>query len=85
MRDGWVGGFNLVLLAHRDAMPAQETALISVMDFHEQLRHPNIAITKSTAKAGNVKVSRTVTVCEQCVLGKAKKTSVPKEKSQLGV
>ena len=42
-----------------------------------------MAVTKSTAKSRKVTISGTPEICKDCVLAKAKKASVPKEKVDL--
>lgn len=83
---GFVNGVEMVPvsdfsnLAHDKAWKdAHETELISVNDYHEQLGHPSMVITRSTAKARGVELKGTAELCRDCSIGKAKQKKVPKD------
>ena len=53
---------------------------VDINEYHKQLGHPNIPVTRSTAKARNVLLTGTPETCVTCFKAKVKKKSVPKNK-----
>ena len=51
----------------------------NVMDYHKKLGHPSIEITKKTAAMNNIKLIGKVEKCENCILGKIKRTNIKKK------
>ena len=80
-KDGWVSGVRMVPIVKDNniALLAVGKA-INVNQYHEELGHPSMATTRATAKAKDVRVKDAPKVCEDCLFGKARKKSVPKEK-----
>ena len=80
-KDGWVSGFKMVPIVEQSniALLAINTT-VDINEYHKQLGHPNIAVTRSTAKARNVQLTGTPKTCVICLKAKAKKKSVPKSK-----
>ena len=62
--------YNIVMVAIKKT--------VSVNEYHKQLGHPNITVTRSTAKTRNVTLKGTPEICKDCLISKAKKKSVPK-------
>ena len=49
-----------------------------INEYHKQLGHPNLVVTRSTAKARDVSLTGTAEVCNDCAVGKARQKNVPK-------
>ena len=79
-KDGWVPGVEVedviddVLLLAKEQKPKN----VNINDYHEQLGHPNMVITKTTAVARNINLTGTVQPCGDCMIGKARQKNVPK-------
>ena len=52
---------------------------VSVKGYHKELGHPNITVTRSTAKAQNMILNGTPEICKDCLIAKAKNKSVKSE------
>ena len=53
---------------------------VDINEYHKQLGHPNIAVTRSTAKTRKIQLTGTPETCVTCLKAKAKKKSVHKKK-----
>ena len=49
-----------------------------VKEYHKQLGHPNLVVTRSMAKARDVSLIGTAEECYYCAVGKARQKNVPK-------
>ena len=78
-KDGWVSGFELqpVMVSTNLALKATGKA-ITINEYHEELRHPSMAMTQRTAKARGVNLKGTAQTCNHCVMSKARQKNVSK-------
>jgi hypothetical protein len=58
-------------------MFAKQTKTIN--EYHEELGHPNMVVTRSMAKARHENVAGPIQQCEDCAVGKAHQKRVPKQ------
>ena len=77
--DGWVVG---VKFLHESSQGRAQSATAmhkkNINDLHVELGHPSEVITHDTMKAMSIQVTSTVKPCEDCILGKVKKSRVSK-------
>ena len=52
---------------------------VTVNEYHKSLGHPNMVVTKSTAKAHDVELVGDTLICEDCGIGKAHCKSLSRE------
>ena len=80
-KDGWVSGFKMVPIIEQSNIALLAiNRTVGINEYHKQLGHPNISVTRSTAKARNIRLTGTPETCVTCLKAKAKKKSVPKNK-----
>ena len=82
-KDGFIAGVELIPTSGEADMANLAHTLtkrksISVNLFHEQLGHPGIPVTRSTATSRGLKIFGPTITCKSCAIGKAHQKNVPK-------
>ena len=79
-KHGWVSGVEMLPIVETANMAHTLTKQkpVSIVLYHEQVGHPNMVVTRSTATSRGVKLVGTMQTCKSCAIAKAHQKNVPK-------
>ena len=81
-KDGLVQGVRMIPVVDERSMHARDASnTVTVNEYRESLGHPNMVVTKSTAKARDVELVGDTLMCKDCGIGKAHRKSLSREPS----
>jgi hypothetical protein len=82
-KDGWVGGVEIFSSAESGkAETTTKAKSINVNELHEQLSHPDEAITRLTGRALGLNVTGSFQQFEGCLIGKRKRRASARSLNQ---
>ena len=72
-KHGWVSGVEMLPIVETANMAHTLTKQkpVSIVLYHEQVGHPNMVVTRSTATSRGVKLVGTMQTCKSCAIAKA--------------
>ena len=80
-RNGWVPCFKFIALREKALLARGQLGYKLLNDYHDELGHPNMAVTRMTTNANNLVLERgDIRSCSNCAVAKARHKNVPKKR-----